>query len=35
VNGIEWAWMAGTAAVLLAVGSAVFEHLRDSIAEEA
>jgi ABC-type polysaccharide/polyol phosphate export permease len=35
VSGIEWAWMAGTAAVLLAVGSAVFERLRDSIAEDA
>lgn len=31
----EWAWMAGTAAVLLLLGSAVFERLRDSIAEEA
>jgi ABC-type polysaccharide/polyol phosphate export permease len=35
VDGVEWAWMAGTAAALLAVGSAVFERLRDSIAEEA
>lgn len=35
VDGIEWAWMAGTAALLLLLGSAVFERLRDSIAEEA
>ena len=35
VDAAAWAWMAGTAAVLLAVGSAVFERLRDSIAEEA
>jgi ABC-type polysaccharide/polyol phosphate export permease len=31
----EWAWMAGTAAVCLAVGAWIFERLRDSIAEEA
>lgn len=31
----EWAWMAGTAAVLLGAGAFVFERLRDSIAEEA
>ena len=35
VDGIEWVWMAGTAALLLLAGSAVFERLRDSIAEEA
>lgn len=35
VSWVEWAWMAGTAVVLLAVGSVVFERLRDSIAEEA
>ncbi len=32
---VEWAWMAGTAAVLLVAGASVFERLRDSIAEEA
>lgn len=35
VAGADWAWMAGTAAALLVAGSAVFERLRDSIAEEA
>ncbi len=30
-----WLWMAGTAAVCLAAGGAVFERLRDSLAEEA
>jgi lipopolysaccharide transport system permease protein len=35
VPGSEWAWMAGVAALLLLAGSAVFERLRDSIAEEA
>lgn len=31
----DWMWMAGTAAVALGVGGAVFERLRDSLAEEA
>ena len=35
VGAVEWAWMAGTAAVLLLLGSAVFERLRDSVAEDA
>jgi lipopolysaccharide transport system permease protein len=35
VAAADWLWMAGTAAVCLAVGGAVFERLRDSIAEEA
>jgi len=35
IAAVEWAWMAGTAALSLAVGAVVFERLRDSIAEEA
>jgi ABC-type polysaccharide/polyol phosphate export permease len=35
VSATDWVWMAGTAAVCLLAGSAVFERLRDSIAEEA
>src|SRR6266545_2762718 len=35
IAAAEWAWMAGTAALSLAVGALVFERLRDSIAEEA
>ena len=35
IPGSDWAWMAGVAVLLLLVGSAVFERLRDSIAEEA
>ncbi|MGE5277905.1 MAG: ABC transporter permease [Acidobacteriota bacterium] len=35
VAAADWLWMAGTAAACLAVGCAVFERLRDSIAEEA
>src|SRR6266511_2112999 len=35
IAAVEWAWMAGTAALSLAVGALVFERLRDSIAEEA
>jgi ABC-type polysaccharide/polyol phosphate export permease len=35
VPGPDWAWMAGVAVLLLLAGSAVFERLRDSIAEEA
>ncbi|HJW14704.1 MAG TPA: ABC transporter permease [Thermoanaerobaculia bacterium] len=35
VPAAEWAWMAGTAALSLAAGAAIFERLRDSIAEEA
>jgi ABC-type polysaccharide/polyol phosphate export permease len=31
----DWAWMAGTAAVCLVAGAAVFEKLRDTLAEEA
>ncbi len=31
----DWAWMAGTAAVSLAAGAAIFERLRDTLAEEA
>jgi ABC-type polysaccharide/polyol phosphate export permease len=35
VSGVDWLWMAGTAAVFLAAGGALFERLRDSLAEEA
>ena len=35
IAGSDWAWMAGVAVLLLLAGSAVFERLRDSIAEEA
>lgn len=35
VFAADWLWMAGTAAACLALGSFVFERLRDSIAEEA
>jgi len=35
IPAAEWAWMAATAAISLAGGAAVFERLRDSIAEEA
>jgi len=35
VSRAEWLWMAGITAGALAVGGALFERLRDSIAEEA
>jgi len=35
IGAIDWLWMAGTAVVCLGVGAAIFERLRDSIAEEA
>lgn len=35
VPAADWLWMAGTAAVALALGASVFERLRDSLAEEA
>ncbi len=35
VAAADWAWMAGTAAVALLAGGAIFERLRDSLAEEA
>jgi ABC-type polysaccharide/polyol phosphate export permease len=35
VASSDWLWMAGTAAAALAVGAAVFERLRDTLAEEA
>jgi ABC-type polysaccharide/polyol phosphate export permease len=35
VPAADWLWMAGTAAACLAVGGALFESLRDSLAEEA
>ena len=35
IPAADWAWMAGTAAVCLAAGAAVFERLRDTLAEEA
>jgi lipopolysaccharide transport system permease protein len=35
VRSADWLWMAGTAAVALLVGGALFERLRDSLAEEA
>ena len=31
----DWAWMAGTAVVCLVAGAAIFERLRDTLAEEA
>ena len=35
VPASDWLWMAGTAVVALAAGGAVFERLRDTLAEEA
>src|SRR6266404_18468 len=35
IAAADWAWMGATAAVSLAGGAAIFERLRDSIAEEA
>jgi ABC-type polysaccharide/polyol phosphate export permease len=35
VGAADWAWMAGTAAVSVLAGGAIFERLRDSLAEEA
>ncbi len=35
IPAAEWAWMVGTAVLSLAAGAAIFERLRDSIAEEA
>ncbi|HTD53458.1 MAG TPA: ABC transporter permease [Thermoanaerobaculia bacterium] len=35
IPAADWIWMAGTALVCLGVGAAIFERLRDSIAEEA
>lgn len=35
VAAADWAWMAGTAVVALAAGGAIFERLRDSLAENA
>jgi len=35
VAAVDWAWMAGTAAVALAAGGLIFERLRDSLAENA
>ena len=35
IPAADWAWMGATAAVSLAAGAAIFERLRDSIAEEA
>ena len=35
IPAADWAWMGATAAVSLAGGAAIFERLRDSIAEEA
>jgi ABC-type polysaccharide/polyol phosphate export permease len=35
VPALDWLWMAGTAVVALAAGGAVFERLRDTLAEEA
>ena len=35
IPAADWAWMAGTAAVCLVAGAAVFEKLRDTLAEEA
>jgi len=35
VSRAEWLWMAGITVGALAVGGALFERLRDSIAEEA
>jgi lipopolysaccharide transport system permease protein len=35
VAATDWLWMAGTAAAALVVGGALFERLRDSLAEDA
>jgi ABC-type polysaccharide/polyol phosphate export permease len=35
VRGVEWLWMLGITSLSLALGAALFERLRDSIAEEA
>lgn len=35
IGAIDWAWMTGTSAAALLLGSALFERLRDTIAEEA
>ncbi len=35
VPASDWVWMAGAAAAALAAGGAIFERLRDSLAEEA
>jgi lipopolysaccharide transport system permease protein len=35
VPGLDWLWMAGAAALALLAGGALFERLRDSLAEEA
>jgi ABC-type polysaccharide/polyol phosphate export permease len=35
IPAADWAWMAGTAAVCLAAGAAIFERLRDTLAEQA
>jgi lipopolysaccharide transport system permease protein len=35
ISAASWIWMAGTAFVCLGAGAAIFERLRDSIAEEA
>lgn len=35
IPAADWAWMAGTTVICLALGALVFERLRDSIAEEA
>jgi ABC-type polysaccharide/polyol phosphate export permease len=35
IAAADWAWMIGTAAVCLFAGCAIFERLRDSLAEEA
>ena len=35
IPAVDWAWMTGTSAVCLGIGGAIFERLRDSIAEEA
>ena len=35
IPAVDWAWMAGTAAACLGLGSLVFEKLRDTLAEQA
>lgn len=35
VPAADWMWMAGTSVLALALGGAIFERLRDSLAEEA
>jgi hypothetical protein len=35
VPAVEWLWMVGAAALALLAGGALFERLRDSLAEEA